>query len=217
MLSLLCRKFYTRAHILIGTQVECNTRSTLVKTTTQEERHPEKLTGNSSQPCAIYISGNRPILWFLQCSVSFSVCLEVVWKFERKAFYISSFFWPWCESNCPRCDGYKTWRCIQEIYTRRDTNCQHISKFTTLTKPRPYSSAFGGLSGELMFRLPCLAFYICWWNARKWKSALQLGAENPTYVQIPKPTIVGTNENIFRESSTLMSFLFPHSAIHQFT
>ena len=28
----------------------------------------------------------------LQCSDGYSVCLEVVWNFERRAFYISSFF-----------------------------------------------------------------------------------------------------------------------------
>lgn len=121
--------------------------------------------------------------------------------------------------SCPWCDGYKTWRCIQEIHTRRDTNCQHTSKFTTLTKPRPYFlSLWRALRRNLCFlclALPCTSADEMQGSE---KSALQLGAENPTNVQIPKPTIVGTNENIFRESSTLMSFLLcPHSAIHQFT
>ena len=62
--------------------------------------------------------------------------------------------------SCPWCDGYKTWRCIQEIHTRRDTNCQHTSKFTTLTKPRPYFlSLWRALRRNLCFlclALPCL-------------------------------------------------------------
>ena len=77
--------------------------------------------------------------------------------------------------SCPWCDGYKTWRCIQEIHTRRDTNCQHTSKFTTLTKPRPYFlSLWRALRRNLCFL--CLALYICWWNARKWEKRLTVGS-----------------------------------------
>ena len=136
----------------------------------------------------------------------------------KSILYQFYFFWPWCESNCPRCDGYKTWRCIQEIHTGRDTNCQHLSKFTTLTKPSTlFPQPLAGSPENLYFLCLALSSTSADEMQGNGKSALQLGAENPTNVQIPKPTIVGTNENIFREFSTLMSFLFPHSAIHQFT